>query len=57
MEYFERCRCGHAEPDHSAFGTCGACIECEDHTAREHAPRPCTCRGFVAAAPALAYGT
>lgn len=57
MEYFERCRCGHAEPDHSAFGTCGACIDCEDHTAREHAPRPCTCRGFVTAAPALAYGT
>jgi hypothetical protein len=47
---YERCVCGHRHAEHSLFGTCRACADCEDDMGRdvdeEHPYQQCKCREF-----------
>jgi hypothetical protein len=46
----ERCMCGHRHAEHSLFGTCRACVDCEGDISvdvdDEHAYQQCHCREF-----------
>jgi hypothetical protein len=45
----ERCTCGHRHAEHSLFGTCRACTDCDDDLVREDDEHPyeqCECRQF-----------
>jgi hypothetical protein len=50
---YEPCLCGHRHAEHTLFGTCRACTDCEDDMGRdadddEHAYVQCECREFRA---------
>jgi hypothetical protein len=46
----EQCMCGHRHAEHSLFGTCRACTDCEDDMGSdvdgEHVYQQCQCREF-----------
>jgi hypothetical protein len=49
---YEQCMCGHRYAEHSMFGTCRACTDCEDDVVveedDEHVYQQCQCRAFQA---------
>lgn len=44
-ELEQLCACGHMNPEHSLFGTCRGCLDCETH-ADDHPYQQCGCRKF-----------
>jgi hypothetical protein len=55
---YEPCMCGHRYAEHSMFGTCRACTECEDDTGSDdeddHPYDQCECREFRTIAERIA---
>jgi hypothetical protein len=54
----EQCTCGHRHAEHSLFGTCRACVDCEGDTSidvdAEHVYQQCQCREFRVAEEQIA---
>jgi hypothetical protein len=55
---YDPCRCGHRHAEHSLFGTCRACTDCEEDVVYddedEHPYQQCECREFRAAQERIA---
>jgi hypothetical protein len=47
---YEQCMCGHRHAEHSLFGTCRACVDCEGDISvdldDEHVYQQCQCGEF-----------